>query len=236
MRTKSKRRPNTLKHIAILMVSMVLIVMVNLIYEITTDNREDIQVIQIQTPEYKNPMMREKKPEKEPITVEEFCAILNEIEGKEIYYVDYGTKEDTEQTNKMLNVERLQEKGEGSYKNYTKEDITLLANIMYIEVEQYINDKKSEYVYKLVGSVILNRVEDPEFANTLEGVIFDNTEYAQTTLDKVYTKQIPDKVYKWAEELLRIGAIGPKDLVYQSEIKQGTEIYYQYGNQYFCLK
>lgn len=253
MKAKAKKRTNLLTYITILMVATIIVVFVNLTIEIMTDNRENIEVIQLETPKYDNPMMRESKPEREPISIEEFCKILNEIEGKEMYYVTDNklalnenveeitqveeTTQNVEETSqKAITEEILNQKGKGSYKEYSKEDVILLANIMYIEVEQYINDEKAEYVFKLVGSVILNRVESPQFANTLEGVIFDNTQYAQTTLDKVGTKQIPDKVYKWAEELLRDGTIGPKTLLYQSESKQGSETYYEYGNQYFCLK
>lgn len=241
MKAKAKKRTNLFTYITILMVATIIVVIVNLTIEIMTDDKSNIEVIQLETQKYTNPMMRESKPRREPISIEEFCQILNEIEGKEMYYVTDNNKlalsENVEETpQKVLTEELLNQKGKGCYGEYSKEDIILLANIMYIEVEQYINDEEAEYVFKLVGSVILNRVESSQFANTLEGVIFDNTQYAQTTLDKVGTKQIPDKVYKWAEELLKDGTIGPKTLVYQSESKQGSEIYYEYGNQYFCLK
>ena len=118
---------------------------------------------------------------------------------------------------------------------YCSNDIKLLANIMYIEEEEYQDDLDAELVFKMAGSVVLNRMLSDLFPNTIEGVIYQEGQYAQETLDKIGNVYIPEKVYMWAEDLLRDGPIGPENLVFQSQFEQGDQVYWTYGNQIFCL-
>lgn len=235
MKRKTIKRRNMRIFTLIFVWVMIVFCIINIISEIFYKDKGEIKVIQVEAKEFSNPMQRKIKPEKQPMSVEEFCEILNQIEGKEIYYVEGKEKTGSnESVKKALNEQNLSKKEKGSYNNYSKEDVTLLANVMYIEVEQYINNDDAEKVFKLVGSVILHRVESKDFPNTLEGVIWDDGEYAKTTLEKIGKKEIPSKVYNWAEELIRDGAVGPENLVFQCERVLG-EIYDTYGNQYFCL-
>lgn len=239
MTMKTKKRTNVLRNINILVLSLALVVIFNLLIAIMNNSRENIEVIQVETKKYNNPMGREKNQtiHKTQISAEEFCKVLNEIEGKEMYYIDKNNKIALKECyEKILSAKESDSKERNCYKNYTSQDIELLANVMYIEVEEYINDENAEFIFKLVGSVVLNRVSSEDYEDTLEGVIWEENQYAKTTLDKLYTKQIPEKVYKWAEELLKEGALGPETLIYQSENKQGSDVFYKYGNQYFCLK
>ena len=118
---------------------------------------------------------------------------------------------------------------------YSSNDIDLLANLMYIEEEQYQNDEDAELIFKMAGSVVLNRMESDLFPNTIEGVIYQEGQYSQETLDKIGNVYIPEKVYMWAEDLLKNGPLGPENMVFQSEFNQGDQIYWTYGNQIFCL-
>ena len=49
---------------------------------------------------------------------------------------------------------------------YCSNDIKLLANIMYIEEEEYQDDLDAELVFKMAGSVVLNRMLSDLFPNT----------------------------------------------------------------------
>ena len=110
---------------------------------------------------------------------------------------------------------------------------------MIAEEEEFLsmleqNPKIVERVFKLAGSVVIHRADNNyRGATTIQEVVFSKGQYANRTLEKVTEGQeIPDIVYEWAEELLENGAIGPNNLIYQSETLQGNR-YEVIGNQYF---
>ena len=117
-------------------------------------------------------------------------------------------------------------------------DVDLLANIMYAEEGVFIeNDpENAEMAHKLCGSVVLHRMEvNFGGATTMEEVLNAENQYAGATKRRIRNGQdIPDVVYKWAEELLTTGPIGPRNMVYQAQFKQG-KVYDKIGNQYFCI-
>ena len=124
----------------------------------------------------------------------------------------------------------------------------LLAQVMYAEeglfyLKEYKSDPaKVERVFKLCGSVVLNRTEIEYLGcKTIEETVFFGSEsgklqYAEQTQQRVREGQeIPDIVYQWADELLMSGPIGPKGLIYQAQFEQGDEVYAEIGNQIFCI-
>ena len=117
-------------------------------------------------------------------------------------------------------------------------DVDLLANIMYAEEGVFIeNDpENAEIAHKLCGSVVLHRMEvNFGGATTMEEVLNAENQYAGATKRRIRNGQeIPEVVYKWAEELLTTGPIGPRNMVYQAQFKQG-KVYDKIGNQYFCI-
>ena len=137
--------------------------------------------------------------------------------------------------NEDINIKYKKEK----YMEYTEEDIEFLAQTMFAEEEEFLsmleqNPKIVERVFKLAGSVVIHRADNNyRGATTIQEVVFSKGQYANRTLEKVTEGQeIPDIVYEWAEELLENGAIGPNNLIYQSETLQGNR-YEVIGNQYF---
>ena len=137
--------------------------------------------------------------------------------------------------NEDINIKDKKEK----YMEYTEEDIEFLAQTMFAEEEEFLsmleqNPKIVERVFKLAGSVVIHRADNNyRGATTIQEVVFSKGQYANRTLEKVTEGQeIPDIVYEWAEELLENGAIGPNNLIYQSETLQGNR-YEVIGNQYF---
>lgn len=137
--------------------------------------------------------------------------------------------------NEDINIKYKKEK----YMEYTEEDIEFLAQTMFAEEEEFLsmleqNPKIVERVFKLAGSVVIHRADNNyRGATTIQEVVFSKGQYANRTLEKVTEGQeIPGIVYEWAEELLENGAIGPNNLIYQSETLQGNR-YEVIGNQYF---
>ena len=90
----------------------------------------------------------------------------------------------------------------------------------------------------MAGSVALHRFENHyKGAKSLTDVLYAKNQYDMQTIQRVEQGQeMPDVVYTWAEDLLRNGPIGPENLIFQSEFKQGSDVYKHIGNQYFCLQ
>ena len=115
---------------------------------------------------------------------------------------------------------------------YTQEDLDLLAHVIYAEAgSDYCTD---EMRYG-VGSVVLNRVEDECFPDTLYNVIYQKGQY-QCTWDGNIDKTPDERSYRIAQDLLNNGSIFPSDVVYQAEFKQGCGVYSKIQNIYFCHK
>lgn len=122
---------------------------------------------------------------------------------------------------------------------YTSEDVELLARLMYAEEGIFIYrlpENEAKYVNQLAGSVVLHRKNmNYRGAETIEEVIYDKGQYACVENGSIY-QEVPDIVYKWAEELLKEGPLGPENMIYQAEFEQGSEVFDHIGNQYFCMK
>ncbi len=130
--------------------------------------------------------------------------------------------------------------------DYTSDDVDLLAKIMYAEegvlykMYEDTDPEDVEMVTKLCGSVVLHRLaNEMGGATTIEEVLYNCSngieQYASQTKTKVEEGQdVPEIFFTWAEQLLQDGPLGPNNLVFQAEFKQG-EVYAQYWNQIFCL-
>ena len=134
-------------------------------------------------------------------------------------------------------IEAQQEKSWGY--EYTQEEIRMLGDLIYAEVEEYCDDEDGEKVAKATGSVVLHRIASDVFPNTLSKVIYEGQgtkaqQYASRTLNSIGNIDTPDYVYDWAEDILREGPIGPANLVFQANFPQGNETWMQYGKVYFC--
>ena len=126
-----------------------------------------------------------------------------------------------------------------SQQSYTQEEVELLAKLMYAEVGIYLykfTEDEAEYIHKLTGSVVIHRRNmNYRKAETIQDVIYDDGQYACVDNGSI-EQEVPEIVYKWAEDLLRDGPIGPENMIYQAQFKQGSKEYDHVGNQYFCVK
>lgn len=114
---------------------------------------------------------------------------------------------------------------------YTQEDIDILAAVMY--GEEYPN----RYEMMLAGSVVLNRVKDPRFPDTIKAVVyqFDGQyeQYAPRTKGFI-GKDLPEECYRLAEILLRYGPIAPGEVIYQAHFNQG-QVFWEWEGEEFCF-
>ena len=123
--------------------------------------------------------------------------------------------------------------------NYSKEDVQILGDVIWEEVEEFCDDEDGEYVAKVTGSVILHRVAaksyypDTVYAVIHQGEGTKSQQYATRTLQAIGNTNTPDYVYRWAEDILRDGPIGPANLVFQDNKAHGS-VWMQYRGMYYC--
>ena len=114
---------------------------------------------------------------------------------------------------------------------YTQEDIDILAAVMYGE------EHPDRYEMMLAGSVVLNRVKDPRFPDTIKEVVYQIDgpfeQYAPRTKGFI-GKDLPEECYRLAEILLRHGPIAPSEVIYQAHFNQG-EVFWSWQGEEFCF-
>lgn len=111
-------------------------------------------------------------------------------------------------------------------------DVIILAHV--INGEAGSNWCKDEMLYG-VGSVVLNRVKDKRFPNTIEEVVFQNGQYA-CTWDGNYDKEPCERAWRIAWDLYENGTTWPSNVIFQAQFTQGHGTYKQIQNMYFCYK
>ena len=107
---------------------------------------------------------------------------------------------------------------------------TLLASLM--EAEAGVCSDACVYA---VGSVVLNRVKDKHYPDTLREVVYQKGQYAcvaNGTIDRGYST----RTLEIAWELLAFGSTIPKAVVYQAEFRQGTRLWKKIDCEYFCMR
>lgn len=113
-------------------------------------------------------------------------------------------------------------------KAYTENDLYVLSHVILAEAGNY-----SEELQIGVGSVVLNRVADERFPDTIEEVVFQKGQYA-CTWDGNYYKEPSEEAIAVATYLLENGSQYPEYVIFQAEFTQGDRVYKQVGNTYFC--
>ena len=120
--------------------------------------------------------------------------------------------------------------------SYSAQDLDELSRIIYAEAGSYwIPDE----IQKYVGSVILNRVDHPQFPNNIHDVLYQSNQYGPVQRGTFETTVADERAIANAKWLLENGSILPANVVFQGNSVQGNGIYYTYsdpylGNSYFC--
>lgn len=86
-----------------------------------------------------------------------------------------------------------------------------------------------------VGSVVLNRVADSSYPNTLRGVIYQKGQYA-CTWDGNFDRTPTERNWAVARYLLENGSQIPANVVYQAQFRQGHGVYGKFGREILCYK
>ena len=118
---------------------------------------------------------------------------------------------------------------------YTADELDLLSRIIYAEAgSSWIPD----WVQRMVGSVVLNRVASSRYPNTLRAVIYQPGQYSPTWNGAI--NKTPDaRTVANAKYLLENGSVCPGGVLGQSTAVQG-KIYKSYydpilkSTEYFC--
>ena len=101
---------------------------------------------------------------------------------------------------------------------YTEEDLDLLSRVIYAEVGcTWIPD----WVQRMVGSVVLNRVNSPYYPDTIYDVIYQPGQYAPTW-DAPSTRLLTPAPLKTPATCWKTAAICPENVVGQNSIVTGS--------------
>lgn len=134
------------------------------------------------------------------------------------------TEEVTEEYSEETMAETMAEKPEIEYYSneysYDESDVMLLAQLIYTEAgSEWI----PEDIKKKVGSVVINRVNSPLYADSVYGVIHEEGQYPS------HLKDDPSpEVIEIAQSLLENGSTLPANVLGQNGEATGSEIYDTY--------
>lgn len=135
--------------------------------------------------------------------------------------------------------EELREKKKvylGIHDDVTFENLLLLSKIVHAEAgSSWLTEEHRQ----MVASVVINRVNSPEFPNTVYEVVHQKGQYAPAGT-RYFANLIPSKASVMsALRVLSRGSIMPNDVVFQSNFRQGSGVYKsiydsKLGTTYFC--
>lgn len=108
----------------------------------------------------------------------------------------------------------------------------LLARLVYAEA-----GSESDEHQQSVASVVLNRMNSDKFPDSIDEVIYQRNPLQYACIEDGNIDKIPDeRAIKNAYYIWDNGSILPDNVLYQAEFKQGSGLYKQIGNTYFCYE
>lgn len=108
----------------------------------------------------------------------------------------------------------------------------LLARLVYAET-----GSESDEHQQAVASVVLNRMNSDKFPDSIDEVIYQRNPLQYACIEDGNIDKIPDeRAIKNAYYIWDNGSILPDNVLYQAEFKQGSGVYKQIGNTYFCYE
>lgn len=123
---------------------------------------------------------------------------------------------------------------------YSREDLETLALIIYQEAG---GDDCTDETRLMVGTVVLNRVADDRYPDTIAEVATQYRQYGRLywtglkwpeRASKAEEAHAVKRAYDCATQLLDGYRALPKDVIFQAEFAQGTEVVAQQDGFYFC--
>ena len=126
--------------------------------------------------------------------------------------------------------------------NYTYDELYCMAVVIYNEAgSNACSDEQREYV----GYVVLNRVKDSRYPDNIRGVLEQPGQYeglgkngikfANRGNSELELRAL-ERAWDTAKRVLenRDNNPLPENVIFQAQFKQGSGIYKQIGNTYFC--
>ena len=124
---------------------------------------------------------------------------------------------------------------------YSEQELEMLAMVIYQEAG---GDACSNECRQMVGEVVLNRVADPRFPDTIYEVLSQPYQYGRLAwrfdwperANKPGEAHAVLRAYDIAAALLTgsVERLLPEDVVFQAEFEQGTETVAHINGLYFC--
>lgn len=123
---------------------------------------------------------------------------------------------------------------------YTSDELEMMALVIYQEAG---GNACSDETRLMVGTVVMNRVADNRFPDTLYGVLTQRAQYGRlhwTGLTWPARAKNPSeakavaRAYRCAERVLLGERVLPEDVIWQAEFIQGTEVVAYQDGMYFC--
>lgn len=119
-----------------------------------------------------------------------------------------------------------------SAKEYSEEDLFILSHVINGEAEC-----GSMTLKMCIGSVVLNRVADDRYPDTIKDVVFEEGQYA-CVYDGNYDKEPTKESVEAAKKLLKYGSRLPRYVIFEAEFEQGDSTYSKIETPistiYFC--
>jgi spore germination cell wall hydrolase CwlJ-like protein len=106
-------------------------------------------------------------------------------------------------------------------------DLDLLARLVHQEARG-----GSDEMQLLIANVVINRVNDPRFPNTIRGVIYQKGQYSGA--GSIGSVRPNEDCVENARRVLNGERFCPAKVVWQSEGRQGRGLWKRVGNMYFC--
>lgn len=123
-------------------------------------------------------------------------------------------------------------------KSYTESELEMMALVIYQESG---SDSCSDETRIMVGNVVMNRVADSRFPNTIEEVLLQKAQYGRLHWTGLVwperssnEPEAVERAYKCAERVLNGEKLLPDDCVWQAEFRQGSEVVAESAGFYFC--
>lgn len=113
---------------------------------------------------------------------------------------------------------------------YTEYELDLLARVIWSEAgSDWLTDEHQ----RAVASVVINRVNDERFPNTINDVIYQKGQYGCVS-NGMINRTPNQRAYDNAKYVLEYGITIPSNVVWQSQFKQGKGLYKYIQGHYFC--
>ena len=145
----------------------------------------------------------------------------------------------TEPTKTEVQTEESTEPTEAT-KPYTDEELEMMALVIYQEAG---GDACSDETRLMVGTVVMNRVADSRFPDTLYEVLTQKRQYGRLhwtglvwpdRANNPGESHAVERAYKCAEQILSGYRSFDTDVIWQAEFSQGSEIVAYQDGMYFC--